>query len=471
MAESRPHPHTLDPQVAPTTPPVPHDTSSGVPPVRRRRRGRTPGTEADTRPIADRYPAPETPERPVSTPIPVRTVDEARALARERFRDRVSAGEQVGGCDCHSTDADAAAAKVSSGGPAARVAGVRFRDSGRMYYFDAGATTLEPGDWVVVDTERGHEAGRVIIAPHQLLLSQLQGELRPVLRRLSEDDVATMDRLRRESSSAVRTFSDRIRQHKTPIKPISATYSFDGSLLTLSYAPHQGVDRPDLRALGGDLAQTFGCRIDLVAVSQREEARLLGGLGRCGRTLCCSSWLPVFPEINMGMAKTQDLALNPTKVSGVCGRLLCCLSYENEQYKQLKAVLPRLGQRVETTQGWGQVISLQVIREQVTVRLEESGEQVTMPGSDIVLHPNQSTPRSGPATPPGPTTAPGHPAPPTARTTPPPADAPVGPDAAQIELARAVTAPVPEDEDGPGDDDARRRRRRRRARGAGDASA
>jgi cell fate regulator YaaT (PSP1 superfamily) len=341
-----------------------------------------------------------------------------------------------------------------------------------MYYFDAGVIEMEPGDWVVVDTERGHEAGRVIIAPHQLLLNQLQGELRPVLRRLDEDDVATMDRLRRESSVAVRTFSDRIRHHRAPIKPISATYSFDGSLLTLSYAPHQGVERPDLRALGGDLAQSFGCRIDLVAVSPREEARLLGGLGRCGRTLCCSSWLPVFPEITMGMAKTQDLALNPTKVSGVCGRLLCCLSYENEQYKQLKAVLPRLGQRVETSQGWGQVISLQVIREQVTVRLEHGGEQITVPGSDLVMRPDRPAPQPAPAAPTIPLAAvPAAPRAESSRPAEPSRPAPARPDPTQIELARAVTAPVQDEPEGAGDEESRRRRRRRRARGAGDASA
>ena len=268
MADSRSQSDSLDPRANAGASPAPDDFAGATAPVptagptRRRRHGRATGSEPDTRPIAERYPAPAGGEPPTAQPIPIRTVDEARALARERFRDRVVAGEPVGGCDCHSTDAGEAAAQVAGGGPAAQVAGVRFRDSGRMYYFDAGTTELEPGDWVVVDTERGHEAGRVIIAPHQLLLNQLQGELRPVLRRLGEDDVATMDRLRGESSVAVRTFSDRIRHHRAPIKPISATYSFDGSLLTLSYAPHQGVERPDLRGLGGDLAQTFGCRID-----------------------------------------------------------------------------------------------------------------------------------------------------------------------------------------------------------------
>ncbi len=431
--------HHHDPTVAPTGPTGPSGSPPPASTPRRRRRNRGVDTPA-REPIASMYPAPAGGEVPVSQPIPIRTVDEARALARDRFRDRVQAGEKVGGCDCHSSEADTAAPRPERG-PAARVAGVRFRDSGRLYYFDAGQHELEPGDWVVVDTERGQEAGRVIVAPQQMLLNQLQGDLRSVLRTLDTEDVALMDRLKRESATAVRTFSDLIREHRVPIKPISATFSFDGSLLTLSYAPHQGVERPDLRSLGRDLVGTFGCQVVLKAVSPREEARLLGGLGRCGRTLCCSSWLPVFPEITMGMARTQDLALNPSKVSGVCGRLLCCLSYENEQYKQLKSVLPRLGQRVETPDGWAQVVALQVLKETVTVRMEQSGEQVSLASGQLGQRPAVET--TAPAETPESVTV-----------------APVMSPATPGEDANAGTAT---------DEEARRRRRRRRNHGPGDA--
>ena len=434
MADTQRH---HDPTVNPTA-----STPAPASPARRRRRNRG-GDTPSHEPIASRYPEPASGEVPISQPIPIRTVDEARSLARDRFRDRVQAGEQVGGCDCHSSGADTSAVQTGQG-PAARVAGVRFRDSGRLYYFDAGQHELEPGDWVVVDTERGQEAGRVIVAPQQMLLNQLQGDLRPVLRTLGADDVALMDRLKRESASAVRTFSDLIVEHRVPIKPISATFSFDGSLLTLSYAPHQGVERPDLRSLGRDLVGRFGCRVDLKAVSPREEARLLGGLGRCGRTLCCSSWLPVFPEITMGMARTQDLALNPSKVSGVCGRLLCCLSYENEQYKQLKSVLPRLGQRVETPDGWAQVVALQVLKETVTVRMERSGEQVSLASSQLGQRPPVEVDAS--------------------------AASPVEPET----IAATVSSPPSSEDIDDGtviDEDARRRRRRRRNHGSGDASA
>ena len=305
-------------------------------------------------------------------PTPPATLDEARSRARDRFKQRLQNGEQIGGCDCHT---DGQQAKLAPHEPAAQVVGVRFRDSGRTYYFHANGNDLTTGSWVVVETGRGHEAGRVIIAPHQVRLNQLQGDLKPVLRRLDDDDIAHMESLKRESALAVKTFGRMIRENGLPMKPISAEYSFDGSHLTLNYSSQERVEP---RSLAVELANYFNCRVELKQVGPRDEARLLGGMGRCGRTLCCSSWLPVFPEISMGMAKTQDLSLNPTKVSGVCGRLLCCLSYENEQYKQMKAVLPRLGQTIETPQGPGLVVSLQVLKELVTVRLAAAGANQDM---------------------------------------------------------------------------------------------
>jgi cell fate regulator YaaT (PSP1 superfamily) len=172
------------------------------------------------------------------------------------------------------------------------------------------------------------------------------------------------------------------------IKPISADFGFDGSTVTLNFsvpererAPEPGV----LRDLARETASALGCRVELRQVGPRDEARLLGGLGRCGRTLCCSSWLPVFPEISMSMAKNQDLPLNPSKVSGVCGRLLCCLSYENDQYRQMKAVMPKLGQVLETPGGIGQVVSMQLLKELVTVRLQEENVEATFRCDELGL--------------------------------------------------------------------------------------
>jgi cell fate regulator YaaT (PSP1 superfamily) len=307
-----------------------------------------------------------------------RTLDEARSMARRRFKDRLENGEKIGDCDCHSTESQAET--VRSGEPSARVAGVRFLDSGRTYYFDPRHHNVDVGQWVVVETSRGKEAGRVIIAPQQVRLSMLQGELKPILRRLNDDDVRKMERLKRDASTAVKTFGAKIRERGLPMKPISAEYNFDGSQLTLNFS---AADRIDFRDLAKELSGVFRCRVELRQVGPRDEARLLGGLGRCGRTLCCSSWLPVFPEISMNMAKTQDLPLNPGKVSGVCGRLLCCLSYENEQYKQMKAVMPRLGQPIETPAGPGMVVSMQILKEIVTVRLAADNTDANFTSVDL----------------------------------------------------------------------------------------
>lgn len=320
------------------------------------------------------------PTEPGSNEIPAmpRTLDEAREMARRRFKDRLEKGEKIGECEC----GDETAEQLAGTGNAQRVAGVRFLDSGRTYYFDPRRLALEVGDWVVVETSRGKEAGRVILAPHQVRESMLEGELRPVLRTLSADDIEKMNRLKKEAAGAVRTFGAKIREHGLPMKPISAEYNFDGSHLLFNFS---APDRIDFRDLAKDLSGTFHCRVELRQVGPRDEARLLGGVGRCGRTLCCSSWLPVYPEISMNMAKTQDLPLNPSKVSGVCGRLLCCLSYENEQYKQMKTTMPRLGQQIETPAGPGMVISMQILKDLVTVRLAADNTDHLFSGADLGL--------------------------------------------------------------------------------------
>lgn len=302
------------------------------------------------------------------------SIDEMRANARARFRDRLLHGEQVGNCGCDD------AQPIDPAVPRELVAGVRFRDSGRVYFFATNDAEIDIDDWVVVETNRGQEAGRVVIAPRQMSLNQLEGELGAIERRLTQDDVARIESLKDESARALRRIGEYTRGRRLPVKPIAADYSLDGQTLTFSYAPGDRLDEPGLaRSLTGLLGHTVVPK----AVGPRDEARLLGGLGRCGRTLCCSSWLPMFPDVTMGMAKNQDLSLNPTKVSGVCGRLLCCLSYENDQYREAKAILPRLGQTIETPEGPAQVISLQILRQIVTVRLDETGEERTMTAEEL----------------------------------------------------------------------------------------
>jgi cell fate regulator YaaT (PSP1 superfamily) len=320
---------------------------------------------------------------------PPRTIDEARAFARQRFRSRLERGEKIGDCDCH-TDEATALDQGSAAGP--RVAGVRFFDSGQTFYFDPVDLQVDLGDWVVAETSRGREAGRVVIAPHQVKLNLLKGELKPLLGRLDDADVEKINRLKRDASTAVKTFGAKIREHRLQMKPISAEYNFDGSHLTLNFS---APERVDFRELARDLSSRFKCRVELKQVGPRDEARLLGGLGRCGRTLCCSSWLPVYPEISMNMAKTQDLPINPSKVSGVCGRLLCCLSYENEQYKQMKSVMPRLGQPIDTPAGPGTVISMQILKQLVTVRIAEDNTDHVFRSDELGFTKHEPKPASG----------------------------------------------------------------------------
>lgn len=307
------------------------------------------------------------------------SVDEARAFARERFKERLENGEQVGSCSCH-TEHEAVTAL---GGDSTLVVGVRFRDSSRMYFYGVDDDSIAYGDWVVVPSTRGTEAARVVISPRQMAVNQLDGDLRPIDRRLTEDDVKAMEYRRDQQASVVRRAGELSRGNNLRIKVIGAEYSLDGSRIKLSYSC---ADKDAARAI--DLKRLceaeFGTPIDMVSASPRDEARMLGGLGKCGRSLCCSSWLPFYPDVNMGMVKNQDLSLNPSKVTGLCGRLLCCLSYENEQYRSAKRILPRLGNAVSTQEGTGTVISLQVLKELVSVRMHDSNEVKTIPASEVL---------------------------------------------------------------------------------------
>jgi cell fate regulator YaaT (PSP1 superfamily) len=315
------------------------------------------------------------------------SVDEARAFARERFKERLENGEQVGDCSCH-TEHEAVTAL---GGESAQVVGVRFRDSSRIYFYSVDERDIENGDWVVVRSSRGFEAARVVIAPRQMLVNQLNGELHPIERRMTEDDVIAMESRRGRTAEVVRTAGACARKIGCRLKVVAAEFSFDGSLLRISYATtdQQHSRSNELKVM---LESEFGMDIEMAQVGPRDEARLVGGLGKCGRTLCCASWLPFYPDVSMGMAKTQDLGLNPSKVTGLCGRLLCCLSYENEQYRQAKRILPRLGNTVTTEHGMGTVISLQVLKELVTVRMDNSPEVKTIPAAEVLGEPNGRRP-------------------------------------------------------------------------------
>jgi cell fate regulator YaaT (PSP1 superfamily) len=251
------------------------------------------------------------------------------------------------------------------------VVGIRFKDSGKTYFFDPSAVeTLNQGDSVIVETVRGLELAKVARAPHPVADAEVVGELKPVLRRAEAADFERMRLLSARHDEVLDRCSEKILEHSLPMRLVKAEYSFDGSRLTFYFTSEKRVD---FRVLVRDLARTFKTRIELRQIGPRDEAKLLGGIGPCGRMLCCSTFLPDYARVSIKMAKDQDLPLNPTKISGVCGRLLCCLSYEHEQYLEIKAELPRRGAWVQTPDGPGEVVTVNVVRETVVVELAGSG--------------------------------------------------------------------------------------------------
>lgn len=246
--------------------------------------------------------------------------------------------------------------------------GIRFKDSGKTYFFDPRSLPLEKGEWAIVETVRGPELGRVAALPTDLTEDQLFGELKPVLRSATQDDLDNLLHLQQYEPEALQICTEKVTEHKLAMQLVRAEYNFDGSRLTFFFTADKRVD---FRALVRDLARTFRTRIELRQVGPRDEAKLLGGIGPCGRLLCCSTFLPDFARVSIKMAKDQDLPLNPSKISGVCGRLLCCLSYEHEQYLEIKAELPQRGDWVQTAEGPGEVIAVNVVNENVTVQLTD----------------------------------------------------------------------------------------------------
>ncbi len=247
------------------------------------------------------------------------------------------------------------------------VVGIRFKDSGKVYFFDPnGLELLAAGDQVVVETVRGLELAKVADVPRDVDQSEVVGELKPVVRRAEQADFERLQALNESHADVLQRCAEKIEEHHLPMRLVKAEYSFDGSRLTFYFTAEKRVD---FRGLVRDLARTFRARIELRQIGPRDEAKLLGGIGPCGRLLCCATFLPDYAHVSIKMAKDQDLPLNPAKISGVCGRLLCCLSYEHEQYLEIKKELPRRGAWVQTPDGPGEVAAVNVVRETVTVEL------------------------------------------------------------------------------------------------------
>jgi cell fate regulator YaaT (PSP1 superfamily) len=248
------------------------------------------------------------------------------------------------------------------------VVGVRFNQASKIYYFDPeGTPNLETGDYVVVETARGQEVGKIVISPNEVPKNEIVGQLKSVVRRASAIDLTQMAYHRFRDREALERCKEKVEQHRLPMKVVRAEYNYDGSRLLFFFVAEKRVD---FRRLVQDLARSFKARIELRQVGVRDEAKLMGGIARCGLQLCCSTWLTEFNPVSIKMAKQQDLPLSPMEISGLCGRLLCCLSYENQDYINAKSRLPKRGRVIDTPQGSGKVVQVNVVKDTVEVELD-----------------------------------------------------------------------------------------------------
>ena len=258
----------------------------------------------------------------------------------------------------------------------AEIIGVRFKNMGKVYYFDPAGNVLGTGDHVVVETARGMECGEVVIPNKQVSDETLVRPLKPVLRAAGPEDLKRAGENAERERKAMQICQEKIAAHKLDMKLVDVEYAFDNSKI-LFYFTADG--RVDFRELVKDLASVFRTRIELRQIGVRDEAKMLGGLGICGRPFCCSQFLGDFQPVSIKMAKEQGLSLNPTKISGSCGRLMCCLKYEQEAYESLLRITPRQGAIVNTPDGRGQVVDANLLTGIIKVRLEKSPDSPPAP--------------------------------------------------------------------------------------------
>ena len=245
------------------------------------------------------------------------------------------------------------------------VIGVRFRAAGKIYYFDPADRQIKIGDHVIVETARGIEYGYVVLGNREVDETMVIPPLKPVIRMATDEDRAIEAKNKEKEKEAFKICQEKIKKHNLEMKLIDAEYTFDNNKV-LFYFTADG--RIDFRELVKDLASVFKTRIELRQVGVRDETKILGGIGICGRPLCCHSYLSEFIPVSIKMAKEQNLSLNPTKISGVCGRLMCCLKNEEETYEVLNSKLPGIGDTVTTADGLrGEVHSVNVLRQTVKV--------------------------------------------------------------------------------------------------------
>ncbi|HAU32240.1 MAG: Uncharacterized-like protein of PSP1 [Desulfotomaculum sp. 46_296] len=249
------------------------------------------------------------------------------------------------------------------------VVGVRFKRAGKVYYFDPDEIELTLNDDVIVETSRGMEYGQVVTGPVEIHDEEVVTPLKKVLRKATAQDAQKLAAVQEKVKQAYSICEQKIITHCLPMKLVDVEKTFDESKL-IFYFTAEG--RIDFRELVKDLAAVFRTRIELRQIGVRDEAKMMGGLGCCGRELCCATWLADFASVSIRMAKEQNISLNPTKISGICGRLMCCLKFENDLYEQSKQEFPPLNSLVSTPDGEGKVTGVNILKKTIAVELKES---------------------------------------------------------------------------------------------------
>jgi len=260
------------------------------------------------------------------------------------------------------------------------VTGIRFKNAGKIYYFDPRNINIKVGDYVIVETSRGIEFGEVVLGIKNVPEEELVLPLKSVIRKATEEDHQRILENRNNENESFHLCLKKIEEHRLNMKLIDVEYTFDGSKI-IFYFTADG--RIDFRELVKDLASIFRTRIELRQIGVRDEAKMMGGLGPCGRVLCCSTFLGDFEPVSIRMAKDQNLSLNPTKISGICGRLMCCLRFESDAYEDAKETLPDIGDEVITPEGEGKVVSVNAIKKSIAVELYEAKKVMEFPWEEV----------------------------------------------------------------------------------------
>lgn len=266
------------------------------------------------------------------------------------------------------------------------IVGVRFKNAGKIYYFDPGENLVNADDYVIVETVRGIEFGQIVIGPREVSEDNIISPLKKVIRVASKQDKDKHNQNTAKQKEAFEKCLELISKHNLHMKLIDVEYTFDNNKI-IFYFTAEG--RVDFRELVKDLASVFRTRIELRQIGVRDESKMLGGIGVCGRPFCCSTFLFDFQPVSIKMAKQQNLSLNPSKISGICGRLMCCLKYEEDYYEEVDKNMPRVGAIVKTPQGEGIVIEVNYIKELVRVKIEAKQKEQEIYAyfepSDIVI--------------------------------------------------------------------------------------